>query len=69
MLFGLWVRRLEGGPCSWKQAGIRTIARLIEVNPLLLGGLPAGIVILMTEKRQRIGDILAGTVVRKGQSD
>jgi uncharacterized RDD family membrane protein YckC len=37
--------------------------RLVEVNPLLLGALPAGISILATERKQRIGDLQAGTVV------
>jgi uncharacterized RDD family membrane protein YckC len=46
LVFGLWVRRIEGGPCSWQQAAIRTLARVFEVNPLLLGALPAGIAIL-----------------------
>jgi uncharacterized RDD family membrane protein YckC len=62
-LFGLRVRRLSGRPCSIVQAAIRTVVRLLEVNPLLAGGLPAGICILATRRRQRIGDMLAGTVV------
>jgi uncharacterized RDD family membrane protein YckC len=68
IVFGLWVRRAEGGPCSWQQAGVRTLARLIEVNPLLFGNLPAGIAILASGNRQRLGDMMAGTVVRKGRS-
>jgi uncharacterized RDD family membrane protein YckC len=42
---------------------VRTLARLVEVNPLLLGALPAGIAILSSSRRQRIGDWLANTVV------
>src|SRR4051812_24013947 len=52
---GLVVRKLDGGPCGWKAALIRTIARIIEVNPLLLGDLPAALVIISTERRQRVG--------------
>jgi hypothetical protein len=37
--------------------------RLLEVNPLLLGDLPAGISIVSSRDRQRIGDRVAGTVV------
>jgi uncharacterized RDD family membrane protein YckC len=37
--------------------------RIIEVNPLLLGGIPAGIVVISTSRKQRIGDLLAGTIV------
>lgn len=60
---GLVVRKLDGTPCDWKAALIRTITRLVEVNPLLLGGLPAGIAIIASNHKQRIGDLLAQTVV------
>jgi uncharacterized RDD family membrane protein YckC len=68
LAFGLWVRRIGGGPCSFWQAAVRTLARLVEVNPLLLGALPAGVLILASSNRQRLGDMLAGTVVRQGRS-
>jgi uncharacterized RDD family membrane protein YckC len=61
--YGLRVLQLNGERCTWRCAWIRTLTRLIEVNPVLLGGIPAGIVILRTRRHQRIGDILAGTVV------
>jgi uncharacterized RDD family membrane protein YckC len=60
---GLVIRQLDGSPCGWKAALIRSGTRIIEVNPLLLGGLPAGLAITLTKRKQRIGDILAGTVV------
>jgi len=60
---GLIVRKLDGSRCDWKGALIRGALRLIEVNPLLLGGVPAGLVIISTQRHQRIGDLLAGTVV------
>src|SRR5262245_43102344 len=60
---GLVIRRLDGTRCGWKAAVIRFACRIVEINPLLLGGLPAGIAILYTKRRQRIGDLLAGTVV------
>ena len=60
---GLVVRKLDGSRCDWTGALIRGVLRIIEVNPLLLGGLPAGIAIITTERKQRIGDLLAGTVV------
>ena len=63
LLCGLRVKTLSGGRCTWRHAAIRTACRLIEVDPILLGGLPAGIVILTTSRRQRLGDLLAGTVV------
>lgn len=64
---GLVVRKLDGGPCDWKAALIRSALRIVEVNPLLLGGLPAGLVIIASERKQRIGDLLAGTLVVSSQ--
>ena len=60
---GLVVRKLDGSPCGWKAALIRGALRAFEVNPILLGGLPAGLVVISTERKQRIGDLLAGTLV------
>ena len=60
---GLVVRKIDGTRCDWKAALIRSALRILEVNPLLLGGLPAGLVIMASERKQRIGDILAGTLV------
>ena len=60
---GLMVRKLDGSRCDWKAALIRSVLRIVEVNPLLLGGLPAGIVIVASQRKQRIGDLLAGTLV------
>jgi uncharacterized RDD family membrane protein YckC len=37
--------------------------RVIEVNPVLLGALPAGIAIISSDLKQRMGDSLAGTLV------
>jgi len=48
-----------------KKALIRTLTRLVEVNPFLLGGIPAGIIVIVNKKRQRLGDIAAGTYVLK----
>jgi uncharacterized RDD family membrane protein YckC len=63
LLFRLRVEQLTGQPCTARQIAIRTLLRLAEVNPVLLGALPAGVVILATERHQRIGDLIAGTVV------
>jgi uncharacterized RDD family membrane protein YckC len=60
---GLVVRKLDGRPCDWKAALIRGALRLVEVNPILLGGLPAGLAIIASARKQRIGDMLAGTLV------
>jgi uncharacterized RDD family membrane protein YckC len=47
------------------QAIVRTLLRLIEVNPFLIGGLPAGIAVLLSRSKQRLGDMLARTYVIK----
>ncbi|HSS19616.1 MAG TPA: RDD family protein [Pyrinomonadaceae bacterium] len=60
---GLTVRKLNGKPCDWKASLIRNGMRILEVNPLLFGGIPAGIAILSSERKQRLGDMLAGTLV------
>ncbi len=61
--FGLTVRQLDGSKCTVWSAFIRTFSRLFELNPLILGYWPAVIVYLRSKRKQRIGDMLAGTVV------
>jgi len=60
---GLVVRNIDGTRGELKSHLIRTLARLLEANPILLGGIPAGIAIISSTRKQRIGDLLAGTVV------
>ena len=52
-----------GAHPSWGQVVIRTLLRLVEVNPLALGGVPAGIAVLASRRRQRLGDMAADTFV------
>jgi uncharacterized RDD family membrane protein YckC len=59
------VVRADGSLPGVGKAAIRTVLRLIEVNPLLLGGLPAAIAVVSSEKRQRLGDMVAQTYVLK----
>lgn len=51
-------------PRLWKSV-VRAVTRLVEVNPLLLGGLPAGLIADNTKYRQRLGDLLTGVFVVK----
>src|SRR5215213_2674403 len=53
----------SGGPCGCRRALLRTLLRVVEANPLLLGGLPAGLAILTSKRNQRLGDLAAGTLV------
>ena len=59
----LIVRRLDGSECGWKEAAIRTAARVFELNPLLLGALPGALAVAWSNRHQRLGDMLARTVV------
>jgi uncharacterized RDD family membrane protein YckC len=59
---GLIVVDEEGQLPTVSQVVIRTLARLLEVNPLG-GGLIAAIVVLVTKDHQRLGDLWAGTFV------
>lgn len=64
-LVGIRVVEVHGNPPRYWQALVRTLARLVEVNPLLFGGLPAGLIADNTKYRQRLGDLLARTFVVK----
>jgi uncharacterized RDD family membrane protein YckC len=57
---GVRVRSKAGGRVSASGAFIRNLARLIEAPTLYL---VSALVILMTKRGQRIGDLLGGTVV------
>lgn len=52
-----------GNPPGIKKALIRTFFRLIEENPLLAGGIPAGIIVLLSKQGQRIGGMVTDTYV------
>jgi uncharacterized RDD family membrane protein YckC len=60
---GLVIVQLDGTRCSWGQVLIRTVFRLLEVNPLLLGGLPAALSIIFSKHNQRLGDKVAESLV------
>ena len=49
------------------RAFLRTLLRLVEVNPLLFGGVPAGLVAMSSRTRQRLGDVAAKTYVLKSE--
>jgi uncharacterized RDD family membrane protein YckC len=59
---GITVRAFDGNRCTAKQILIRTLFRVIEVNPFGTGTIGA-ICIVMTRDRQRLGDMVAGTIV------
>ena len=63
--FSLCVRDYRGKRPTAAQIGIRTLFRLLEVNPLFVGAFPAVLFVAMTERHVRLGDLVAGTVVTR----
>lgn len=47
-LFGLTIVCLDGGAVGWPEAGSRTLLRIVEVNPILLGMLPGAIAMILS---------------------
>jgi len=54
------VRLVDGKPCGWSRSLVRNLIRPFD---LLFIGLPGAIVVVMTPARQRLGDLLGGTLV------
>ena len=61
MLMKMRVVRVDGSPVSWSSYFIRWMMRLVDIW-LFLGSIGL-LTILFSEKRQRLGDAAAGTVV------
>ncbi|UHA74579.1 RDD family protein [Paenibacillus sp. 481] len=57
------VVKRDGKPPGIVKSLIRSFMRLIEANPILIGALPAGVAVLASRKKQRLGDMLADTFV------
>jgi uncharacterized RDD family membrane protein YckC len=60
---GLAVVSDEGGKPSLAAVFLRTLTRMVEVNPILFGALPAGLIANFSKAHQRLGDLIAGTFV------
>jgi hypothetical protein len=54
------VRVLDGKPCGWSRSIVRNLIRPLD---LFFLGLPGAVVVMVTPARQRIGDLLGGTLV------
>ena len=63
LLTGLVVVGTDGERCTWRQTATRTAFRLLEVNPLLFGAVPAALSVVFSPYHQRFGDKLAKTLV------
>ena len=66
-LTGIRVLDVGGNNAGFYRCFLRTIPRILETNPIVAGGAPAGIVCLLTENNQRLGDIIAGTIVVRAE--
>lgn len=64
-LMGLRVRSLSGGPPRFTQVCIRNLFRAVDMYPVIFPGLIGAVFAGFNPKRQRLGDVLAGTVVRR----
>ena len=53
----------KGHRPTLEQVLIRTVLRLVEVNPLVAGGAPAGVAAALSKRKQRLGDMAADTYV------
>ena len=64
---GTRVVNASGANPSFAQSIVRTLFRLVEVNPILVGGAPAGVAVLMSRHKQRLGDMVARTYVLRSK--
>lgn len=58
---GLRVVTVEGGPVRFRHAAIRTSVGVVELWALL--GIPAVLSTILSRRNQRLGDMVAGTIV------
>ena len=59
-VLGLRIVKVDGGPIGWNDAIIRTLLRIVDN---FFFGLVGFICILSSEKKQRVGDMVAKTIV------
>lgn len=60
---GLRVTTLDGTRPTVMQIFLRNVLRLLDANPVLLGAIPGAVFIMFTRRRQRLGDLVARTIV------
>ena len=65
MALGLRVVKVQGGSIGWSEAIIRNLLALVDYLPFLY--LVGAITVWSTARRQRLGDLAAGTVVIKSR--
>ncbi|MEE4276451.1 MAG: RDD family protein [Thermoleophilia bacterium] len=56
------VRAADGGLCGWRGAIVRNVLKPFD---LIFAGMPGALVVMVTRRRQRLGDIAGGTLVAR----
>ncbi len=64
-LAGLRVRSALGGPPTFLQAMFRNLMRAVDMFPVLFPGVIGMAAAMLNPRRQRVGDMLAATLVRR----
>jgi uncharacterized RDD family membrane protein YckC len=62
-LFGMTVRMADGGRATVPACLVRTALRIVDTLPCILPFPIGAVVMLRTRRHQRVGDLLAGTLV------
>jgi uncharacterized RDD family membrane protein YckC len=65
---GLRVVTVEGAPITFRHAAIRALLALVDVYLPVLFGAVGLITMLLTPRSQRLGDLVAGTIVLRERS-
>jgi uncharacterized RDD family membrane protein YckC len=63
MAMGLKVVKADGSPLGWGGSIIRNVFRIIDGFPYFIPYLLGAIVMWVSPKKQRLGDMVAGTLV------
>lgn len=64
-LAGLRVRNVGGGPAGTMQIMLRNLVRIVDMFPVLFPGLIGAVAAMFNPMRQRLGDLIGSTVVRR----
>ncbi len=65
---GLRVVTVEGGPVRFRHAAIRSIMQLVDKIFPVAPALPGTLAVLASQRNQRLGDMVAGTLVLRERS-
>jgi len=65
---GLRVVTVEGGPVRFRHAAIRSIMQLVDKVFPVAPALPGTLAVLASQRNQRLGDMVAGTLVLRERS-